>query len=105
MLIAVLGISFISKIFIAYLNPEIFFFGEKLGGDKARIYLLANALVGIFLVALLLKKDYWKGTVLAILYFGYNACEGYISYQTVTPFTLLSLLLPILTLILLKLDI
>ncbi len=105
LLIVILVISIIGRIFIAYINPEVFLFGEKLSGDKARIYLLGNALAGIFLVALLLKKNYWQSTILTTLYFGYNVYEGYISYQTITPFTLLSLTLPILILICLKLDI
>ncbi|CAD7776835.1 hypothetical protein AIOGIFDO_02026 [Candidatus Methanoperedenaceae archaeon GB37] len=105
LLIVMLAIAFIGRIFIAYINPEVFLVGEKLGGDKARIYLLGNALASIFLAALLLKKNYWMGTVLTTLYFGYNVYEGYIFYQTITPFTLLSLIIPILTLISLKLDI
>jgi len=48
LLIVILAIAFIGMIFIAYINPEVFLFGEKLGGNKARIYLLGNALVGIF---------------------------------------------------------
>lgn len=58
LLIAMLAIAFIGRIFIAFINPEVSFFGEKLGDGKAKIYLLANALVGIFIVALLLKKNY-----------------------------------------------
>ncbi len=104
-LIIILAIVIIGKIFIAYINPEVFFFGEKLGGDKARIYLIGNASVCIFLVILLLKKNYWKGTILTTLYFIYNIYEGYISYQTIPHFILFSLIISILMLICLKLNI
>lgn len=105
LLIVILAITFTGMIFVAIINPEVYLFGKKLAGDEAGIYLLANAFIGVFSMVLILKKNYQIGIILALLYFGYNAYEGYISYQTITPFKILSLVIPILALICLKLEI
>jgi len=101
LLIFTLAITFIGMIFVAIINPEIFLFCKKLGGEEARIYLLANAFVGILSAGLLLKKNY-QGIILALFYSGYNAYEGYISFQAIIPFRLLPLILSILALICFK---
>jgi len=91
-------------LFIAIINPETFFFGEKWGGEKARVYLVANAFVALS-VSVLIKKNYQLGINLAILYFIYNAYEIYVSYQTITPLTIFSLIVPVMALIYFKLKI
>jgi len=102
-LIVTLTISFIGQIFIVIINPEVFLFGEKLGGDKARIYLLTDALIGILPIALLLRRRYQSGIILTAIYFGYNLYWIYISYHTVGSFVVLSFIVSILALIFLKL--
>ena len=89
-LIIILAVDFIGQVFMAIVNPEVFLLGGKLSGEKARIYLIANALVSILSVVLLLKKRCQIGIILAILYFGYNLCILYISCHMVSPFVALS---------------
>jgi hypothetical protein len=60
LLIIILAIASIGRIFIATINPEVFFFGEKLGGKPAKVYLLANGFIGILPIVLLLRKIIWK---------------------------------------------
>ena len=58
LLIFTLAITFVGMIFVVITNPEVFLFGKKLAGGETRIYLLANAFVGILSAGLLLKKNY-----------------------------------------------
>jgi len=102
-LIAILVITFMGQIFIIVVNPEVFLFGEKLGGSKARVYLLVNASIGILPIVLLLRRRYQSGIILAILYSGYNLYWIYMSYHTVGSFVLLSFIVSILALTFFKL--
>ena len=104
LLMIILVFYIIANIFIAVINPETFLFSKKLSGEKAIIYLLSNALIGIILLALLLTKNYQNGIFLSILYFGYNIIEKYITYQTLSPFAILSLIVSVLALIYFKLE-
>ena len=103
-LIIILAIFFINQVFLAIVNPEILLFSEKLGGNKAKIYLITNALIGVLPIALFLRGKYQIGIILAIIYFGYNLYWIYISYHTVGIFLILSFVVSILTIIFFKLE-
>ncbi len=102
-LIIILAIAFIGQIFMAIVNPEVFLFSEKLSGEKAKIYLIASALISILPMALLLKKRYQSGIISTILYFGYNLYEIYMSHHVVSPFVASSFVVSILALMFFKL--
>ncbi len=65
---------FIAHVFITILNPESFFFGKKLGGERAAAYLLTDGIFGL-LTAYLLRKKGQTGTIAALLYSFYNFIE------------------------------
>ncbi len=65
---------FIANVFITILNPESFFFGKKLGGERAAAYLLTDGIFGL-LTAYLLRKKGQAGTIAALLYSAYNFIE------------------------------
>jgi len=69
-LVVLLVLSFLSLIFVSLINPECYFFGEKLGGEIATIYLLMGGVAGI-VIAYLLRKKKSGGEILSVLYFGY----------------------------------
>ena len=77
-LVFLLVLSFLCSIFISFINPESYFFGEKLSGGKAKIYLLLGGITGIIIAYLLLKKKN-KGEILSVLYFGYFFMETLIT--------------------------
>ena len=72
LLISLFLLNFFGSAFISLINPESYFFGVRLGGMNASLYLLANGFVGV-IIAYLLKKD--VGIYLSVLYFGYNFTE------------------------------
>jgi hypothetical protein len=72
----ILGISMLTALmffFVFTINWEDRFWGTKLDGLPAGIYLLAKGLIALFLVILMVKyrEKIELLTVLAILYFGY----------------------------------
>jgi len=69
-----LVLSFLGSVFVSFINPESYFFGEKLGGEKATIYLLIRGIAGIVIAYLLFKKKS-KSEILSVLYFGYFFVE------------------------------
>jgi len=70
-LIFLLVYNFLGLGFISVINPESYFFGVKLGGINASLYLLTNGFVGVVIAyALLMRKNI--GNFLSVLYFGYN---------------------------------
>ncbi|MFZ3168283.1 MAG: hypothetical protein WA130_11760 [Candidatus Methanoperedens sp.] len=75
LLILILVVISLGQIMIAYINPESYFFGIKLGGKPAAIYLLANSLVDIVIVYFLLK-NLQPGIIASFLYFGYSFIES-----------------------------
>lgn len=77
-LVVLLVLSFLSLIFVSVVNPESYFFGEKLGGGKATIYLSIGGVAGIVIAYLLFKKK--SGCeLLLVLYFGYFFTETLIT--------------------------
>ncbi len=70
-----LNLNFLSSVFVSYINPESYFFGEKLIGANATIYLLAGGIAGIIIVFFLFKKKS-MGIILSLLFFGYFFIEG-----------------------------
>ncbi len=83
--ICVLAIDCLGMTMIAIINPECFFFGAKLNGERALAYLVPNILVGIACIYLLLRYP-TKGALLSILYCGYNLAE--ISYTNFYEFSI-----------------
>jgi len=77
-LIVLLVLYFLGSVFSIFTNPEGYFFGEKLGGQRAIIYLSIYVTVGILIVYLLFKKKS-VGEVLSVLYFGYFFIENLIT--------------------------
>jgi hypothetical protein len=74
-LIAALSLNLISSFFVAVVNPEAFFFGNKLGGTMATAYLLANGFAGM-IVAYALYRSEWRGQYISVAFFGYNFTEA-----------------------------
>jgi uncharacterized membrane protein len=74
-LIAALYLNLISSFFVAVVNPEAFFFGNKLGGTMATAYLLANGFAGM-IVAYALYRSEWRGQYISVAFFGYNFTEA-----------------------------
>jgi hypothetical protein len=73
-LIAVLSLNLISSFFVAVVNPEAHFFGNKLGGAQATAYLLANGFAGI-IAAYALYRSEGQGQYISVAFFGYNFTE------------------------------
>jgi hypothetical protein len=73
-LVVLLVLSFVSLVFISLINPESYFFGEKLSGKIATTYLLIGGIAGIIIAYLLFKKKS-EGKILSVLYFGYFFIE------------------------------
>ena len=74
-LIAALSLNLISSFFVAVVNPEAFFFGNKLGGTMATAYLLANGFAGM-IVAYALYRSGRRGQYASVAFFGYNFTEA-----------------------------
>lgn len=77
-LMIILMLNFIDSILISFTNPEAYFFGEKLGGFIAIIYILTGGVAGVVIVYFLFKKKS-KGEILSLFYFGYFIVEGLIT--------------------------
>ncbi len=74
LLILILLVGSSGQIVLAFTNPESYFFGMKLGGNPAVVYMILNSAIGVILVYLLLR-DLKIGAIISILYFGYNIIE------------------------------
>lgn len=74
-LIAALSLNLISSFFVAIVNPEAFFFRNKLGGTMATAYLLANGFAGM-IVAYALYRSEWRVQYISVAFFGYNFTEA-----------------------------
>ena len=100
-LIFILGIDVLGQMLIAFINPEAFFFGNKLGGGSAFIYLLTNAIIAALIIIVILQ-NLKAGALLSIMYFGYNFAESLITSTTLLnkPFLLMLPPLPTFGLIL-----
>jgi len=66
----VLLVNFFCLVFISFINPEAYFFGEKLSGINATIYLLTRGILGLIIAYLLFKKKS-EAEILSLAYFGY----------------------------------
>ena len=73
-LVVLLVLSFVGLVLISLINPESYFFGEKLSGEIATTYLLTGSFAGIIIAYLLFKKKR-EGEILSVLYFGYFFIE------------------------------
>lgn len=69
-LVILLVLSFLGSVFVSAVNPEVYFFGQKLAGEKAVVYLLIRGTLGIGIAFTFLKKKS-EGAILSVLYFGY----------------------------------
>jgi len=67
-LVVLLVLSFVGLVLISLINPESYFFGEKLSGEIATTYLLTGGITGIIIAFLLFKKKS-GGEFLSVLYF------------------------------------
>ena len=66
-LVFLLVLNLVGSVFIAFTNPESYFFGVKLGGVNASLYLLTNGVVGVAVAYALLRKKP-VGKFLSVLY-------------------------------------
>ena len=66
----VLLVNFFCLVFISFIDPEAYFFGEKLVGINAIIYLSTRGIVGLIIAYFLFKKKS-EAEVLSLAYFGY----------------------------------
>jgi hypothetical protein len=73
-LIAALSLNLVSSFFVMFVNPEAYFFGNKLGGAPATAYLLANSFTGM-IVAYALYRSEGRGKYASAVFFGYNFAE------------------------------
>jgi len=69
---------FLVSVFVSLTNPESYFFGEKLSGEKAIIHLLAGGITGMAIAYLLFKKKS-GGEILSAFYFAYFSIETLIA--------------------------
>lgn len=74
-LIAALSLNLVSSFFVAAVNPEAHFFGNKLGGVPATAYLLANGFAGM-IVAYALYRSEGREQYISVAFFGYNFTEA-----------------------------
>lgn len=75
MLMIILMLNFLDSVSVSYINPESYFFGEKLGGAIAIVYLLTSGILGVIIVYFLFKEKS-EGEILSFLYFGYFSIES-----------------------------
>ena len=73
-LIAALSLNLVSSFFVMFVNPEAYFFGNKLGGASATAYLLANGFAGM-IVGYALYRSEVIGQYTSVAFFGYNFIE------------------------------
>jgi len=82
LLIMMLAIISIGNSLVAIINPETYFFGNKLGGTPATIYLLINSFIcGIIIYTLYSDNRY--SLTLSLLYFIFNIFESFITSVTI----------------------
>jgi len=77
-LTALLVLSFLFSVLVSLVNPESYFFGEKLSGQKAIIHLLTEGITGMAIAYLLFKKKS-GGEILSAFYFAYFSIETLIA--------------------------
>lgn len=76
-LILTMTIMTIGNIAIALINPEAYFFGNKLGGMPAVLYLMMNSSASGTIIYLFLRgKNLKIVLILSLLYFIYNIVES-----------------------------
>jgi hypothetical protein len=73
-LLVILILNLISSFFVTVVNPEAYFFGNKLGGTLATAYLLANGFAGMIVAYALYRFEGW-GQYASVVFFGYNFTE------------------------------
>jgi len=73
-----LVLNFFCLVFVYFINPEAYFFGEKLSEDNVKTYLLTGSIAGIAIAHLLFKRKI-EGEILSLLYFGYFFVENLIT--------------------------
>ena len=78
LLALLLLINMLGSLFIVIINPEATFFGTKLGGEPAAIYLATVGIIG-GIIAFLLMKNWHGNEVLAVIYFGILFIEALIT--------------------------
>ena len=77
----ILNLNFLSSVFLSYINPENYFFGNKLVGTNAIIYSLTGGFSGLIIVFYLFKIRS-VGIILSLVYFGYFFIESLITNQS-----------------------
>lgn len=80
-LILTLAIMAIGNTALALINPEAYFFGNKLGGMPAVLYLMMNSFASVTIIYLLFLrgKKLEIVLILSLLYFIYNIIESIIT--------------------------
>jgi hypothetical protein len=108
-LVAILALSFLMFTFVFIINWEDWFFGTRLAGPLAGVYLFAKAAVAFILTFLLVQYPRYRtaGTVTAVAYFGFLFLDSSVTIRQNTagqqPFSALFALflaIPVLLLIL-----
>ena len=98
-------LNFLGSVLVSYINPESYFFGEKLVGVSAIIYLLTGGIAGMIIVYFLFKEK-TKGEILSVIYFGYFFVESLITNLSlgfsISPLFKLGLVLSIILLVIRK---
>lgn len=85
-LVAILLLSFLMHIFVFLINWEAYFFGVKLNGAPAGMYLLLLGIIAGSLAFFLIKYRRYTLAVsaLAVFYFGYRFVDSAVTIQTLT---------------------
>lgn len=79
-LILTLAMMTIGNTALALINPEAYFFGNKLGGISAVLYLMMNSFVSVTIILFFLRgKKLEIVLILSLLYFIYNIIESIIT--------------------------
>lgn len=80
-LILTLAIIAIGNTALALINPEAYFFGNKLGGMPAVLYLMMNSFASVTIIYLFFSrgKKLEIVLILSLLYFIYNIIESIIT--------------------------
>lgn len=76
-LVLSISILIIGNIATVIINPEAYFFGNKLGGISATIYLLINNFIGLTIIYFLItNSNSNKIMIFTLIYFIYNIIES-----------------------------
>lgn len=76
----IMSVMIMGNIMMVIINPEAYFFGYKLGGISAAIYLLTNSFLNFTIVFFLITSDLnLKIMIFTLIYFIYGIIESNIT--------------------------